>query len=136
MSHTSVQEGSVPHKVGFGIIQRAALRGLLGINWPVSPVAPSIAVTLLGRLQFVHVITLEVLRSKCVTGKLRWPKNTLASSHIWIAECLGLKALRTLSCISPCRSEAQLLESWVHQNVAPSTYHRQRIHFKHFPLLT
>lgn len=129
MSHTPVREGSVPHKVGFGIIQRAALRGLLGINWPVSPVAPSIAVTLLGRLQFVHVITLEVLRSKCVTGKLRRPKNTRASSHIWIAECLGLKAPRTSCCISPRRSEAQLSESSVHENVVPSTYLRQRIHF-------
>jgi len=62
--HISTREwGGAPHKVGCGIIQRAALRGLLGINWPGSPVAPSIAVTLLSRLQFVHVITLEVLRS-------------------------------------------------------------------------
>lgn len=78
MIHTSAKEGSVPHKVGCGIIQRAVLGGLLGINWPVSPVAPSIAVTLLSSLRFVHVITLEVLCSKCVTGKLHWPKNTHA----------------------------------------------------------
>lgn len=98
--HTSAQEGSVRYKVGCGIIQRAALRGRLAINWPVSPVAPSIAVALLSRLQFVHVITLEVLRSKCVTGKLCWPKNTLASSRIWNSECLGLGTLRTRRHIS------------------------------------
>lgn len=96
MIHTSAKEGSVCHKVGCGIIQRAPLTGLLGINWPVSPVAPSIAVTLLGTLRFVHVITLEVLRSKCVAEKLHWPKNTLACafpivSHLgcWVS-CVAL----------------------------------------------
>lgn len=78
MIHTLTKEGSVRHKVGCGIMQRVALKGLLGINWPLSLVAPSIPVTLLSMLRFVHVITLEVLCSKCVTGKLHWPKNTLA----------------------------------------------------------
>ena len=75
MIPTSAKEGSAPHKVGCGIIKRVTLGGLLGINWTVSPVA---AVTLHGTLWCVHVITLEVLNSKCVTEKSHKPKNILA----------------------------------------------------------
>lgn len=75
---TLTKEGSVRHKLGCGIIPRVAPKGLLGINWPLSLVAPSISVAFLGIPRFVHVITLEVLCSKCVTGKLRRPKNNLA----------------------------------------------------------
>lgn len=36
------KEGSIPHKVGCGIMQRAALGGLPGINWPLSLVAQAL----------------------------------------------------------------------------------------------
>lgn len=76
MIRTSAKEGSAPRKVGCGIIKRVTLGGLLGINWTVSPVA---AVTLHGALWCVHVITHEVLNSKCVTEKShKQPKDILA----------------------------------------------------------
>lgn len=104
--------------MGCGIIQRAPLTGLLGINWPVSPVAPSIAVTLLGTLRFVHVIALEVLRSKCVTEKLHWPKNTLACafpivSHLSVSGC----SAPGVALVPADRDETHLLKSSRRGNV-------------------
>lgn len=88
----------LPHKSRLWIIRSEDSLALIG---PALLWLQNIAATLLSRLRFVRVITLEVLRSKCVEGKfsdgLKIPPT---SSHV--AELLGLRALRTHGCKTPC----------------------------------
>lgn len=96
MIHTSAQgvgRGSIPHKVGCEIIQRAALRGLLGINWPVSLLWLQVLLSLSSA--DCSLCTLSLLRSFAVNvsqGKLRQPKNTLASHMDWLSGLWGPSA--------------------------------------------
>lgn len=107
MIRTSAKQGSVPHKVGCGIIQGAALEGrLLGITallW-----LPSIAVTLLGAVRCVRMLSLlrsfavNVSQRNCIGLKIP-SRAHFPSSHIWVAERLG--PFRSRRCVSPCSQE-------------------------------
>ena len=78
--HISKRRERSPHKVGWGdytegLYVEDFFLALIGLSLLWQQVSLSL---FLSTLRPGHVITLEVLCSKCVTGKLHWSKNTLA----------------------------------------------------------
>lgn len=108
--HISERGERSPIKWVVGLYRGLHSEDFLALIGPSLLWLPSIAVTLLGTLRFVHVITLEVLRSKCVTEKLHWPKNTLACVFPIVSH-LGCGVSR---CISPCSQRLKFI-CWNHQ---------------------